>query len=685
MTTAAQAPASYPPIIIHHLSDLHYQQLPQGKSDNPLIRYRGYLDQQPDRRPDLIVVTGDLTATGNTNDLRAIADMLRVQFSASAWAGTLAQHIFVVPGPRDVNWEGKNPPSLTTFYEAFYDFGLPSRDHRQPQAKASVQTPPGCVAYAIDTCYALEECAVEMREQYHQYGNSFHEFVNQYKQVHNRPSFTLFGRPDRSAEIAALHDKYLRLTETSDLTLLDAGRVNEEDLKAFDEWRKSLTSTPLEPLKILITHHPLAVEPKLEAPPGTAHQRARHHALGFGALADGAGAAGFHLALHGHIHKPQVLSDLSLLQEPAGRHPLRQVGAGSLGDGRTFNEMTAIYGDDGADKHWRLEIRTINLRDPKPEDAKTWVLLNRTEDSAKKAEDLKREKSIRGEFEKGVQTVMRTFSEDVYDTQPEDPFDRSHSTMLPQRALQSVEDIIQRVVYPGFGARTRLYLKDKHSSKTVPQLTATYLAPLYSDAGPITYPYSLAALALVLGRTIVFPDDVTKRLTPEDYRWIRQSKKDQELINALEALVREPPPTGLPAQEEAQRYQALLTKLKLSMADDGHTDPLTGKDFYREMPVQTERPTYPVFICLPYPKRPPEGVGAALPEVAVLVVSVPSARESLAATAQGGTAAKAIEGEAISKERIAMLESLTQLIGTILISSSAAGRPKGVWDDRLKF
>src|SRR5215468_10414128 len=115
-------------LVIHHLSDLHFRPDPQSREHMALINYAGYLNSlSPEKRPNLVVVTGDLTYTGEMNDLRTVATILRTDFPS--WVNQLAHRIFVVPGPRDVNWEGAGVPNFETFYTVFADFGLPTPTH----------------------------------------------------------------------------------------------------------------------------------------------------------------------------------------------------------------------------------------------------------------------------------------------------------------------------------------------------------------------------------------------------------------------------------------------------------------------------------------------------------------------------------------------------------------------------
>jgi DNA repair exonuclease SbcCD nuclease subunit len=687
MSPARPASLAQHHITIHHLSDLHYQHRSQADrggdaaitNDDLLVKYRGYLERlEPDRRPDLIVITGDLTSTGGASDLSTVREIIRNDFPS--WAGTLAEHIFVVPGPRDVNWEGKEPPGLKTFHDTFHDFGLPSVEHGVPPYILKDKAPVNFVAYPIDTCYSLEECREEMNEQYHLYGTAFKRFVQEYRGALRNSSglLGLLGGNRRKA-LDGLRKRYLQLTESNDLTLLDAGRVHPRDFAEFATWAETLAKgqstadAEIEPLKILITHHPLVAEPDAQY----AVKGSERKGTLFEQLASTAGKAGFHLALHGHIHKPQVLSDLSLLQDEDARHPLRQVGAGSLGDNGTFNEITATYSGERDQRHWRLEIRTINLKAQNPHEATRFVLLNRTEDVAKRAEELERERTRREYFDVRVRSVMRQFSEGVFRAELVVSSDRPASVQLPQSPLQSVESIIREVVFPGFGLRVRLFLKEQVHTRIVPRLNAVYLAPPNSDgsggSGPVTYPVSLAALSLVLGKTLTYPRALKMLWDERDDEWFRRSRKDRQLVRILEELVEEARGASYPGPAVVEQYEALLAKLTQEKAA-----PLSGADFYHEAP-----PSYPEFICVPYPQRSPEGVEPEMPEVAVLVVSV-RAPEKINDVREEPLTSDGQQNGVFTPERVAMLETLGELVGTILVSASALGKPKGVWDTRLR-
>jgi hypothetical protein len=685
MSSIQQAGPRQQRIVIHHISDVHFRQRPGNNRElragqDPLVKYRGYLEElPPDRRPDVIAITGDLTATGNQHDLVTIATILRNSFPK--WDAELAQHIFVVPGPRDVSWDGTGTPGLAAFYEAFHDFALPSRTHGLPDHGVTPTAALNWAVYPLDTCYTLDEFRAELKDEFHQHANEYHEFVTHYRQATTEPVGWLgLGRRRTVLTRAELRARYLRVTEGNPLTLLDAGRVEPMDLKAFIDWTTASANSPRaangpsEPLKILISHHPLAIQPESESGTAPLVQQRFQHVMN---LARG---AGFHLALHGHIHQPRVLSDLSILEGADYQHPLREIGAGSLGDDGKFNEITAVYSEETGQQHWQVEIRAVNVLSAQPDKATSLVLLNPTKTIAEEKEVLKREAGTRRDFDTRVRSLMRQYSEIVFRTQAEDKADRSKGDPLPQAAMQAVESIIRDVVFKDSYVRVRLLIKDKGSNPLVPRLKALYLAPRLNEGpGGLTYPASVAAWSLVLGRTLHYPRVTREALTPEDYDWLKRSGKVPELLGILEALQGHMGGRSWPASEEARRYEVLHTKLAV-LRDADATD-LTGADFYQESPRDGSAPGYPYFVCIPFPLRergggyPPELLEAAVLDIGVRI---------LERTGDTYEPANDPAVQIFTSERLRMLEFLAELVGVILTTSSALGKPKGMWDDRFR-
>jgi 3',5'-cyclic AMP phosphodiesterase CpdA len=684
MPSTQQAEPAQQRIVIHHLSDLHFQQRPAnshepGTRQDPLVRYRGFLEGlPPDRRPDLIAITGDLTTTGDKYDLATIASILRNDFPR--WDTELAHHIFIVPGPRDVSWEGTGKPGLTAFYEEFHDFALPSRTHTLPSHGTTPTAKLNSIVYSLDTCYTLDEFRADLKDEFHQHANDYHEFVRRYRRATlETAGWFGIGKRRKSTALKDLRQQYLQLTEGNQLTLLDAGRIDPADLQTFTGWITAsgnvpgAANGPAEPLKILITHHPLAIQPETDrgARPALSVQQRFRRVMNL------AREAGFHLALHGHTHKPQVLSDLSILEGTDTQHPLRQIGAGSLGDDGMFNEITAMYSEEEGQRQWRLEIRTVNVLAARPDNASSLVLLNPTEAAAEERERLKREARTHSDFDARVRSLMRQYSEIIFLTQAEDRSERSRGDPLPQLPMQAVESIIRDVVFKDLSVRVRLLLKDKETNLLIPRLKATYLAPPLSD-GPatLTYPASIAAWSLVLGRTLVFPRITQETLTPEDYDWLKRSGKVPELIKILEGLQGQASARSYPASEEARRYEVLHDQL-VALRDSEEAD-LHGSTFYQDPPRDGSPRTYPYFVCVPFPLRQQTGgFPSELHETAVLDVGVRIPEGTLEVR-------KPAHESPFTDERLRMLESLSELIGMILTTSSALGKPRGVWEDRFR-
>jgi hypothetical protein len=478
-----------------------------------------------------------------------------------------------------------------------------------------------------------------------------------------------------------LREDFLKLTESSDLTLLDVGRVLQRDFEVFRDWvaaqRTSLQppSGGHEPLKILITHHPLVVQPATASSSG---QRlptgARRRDPGFQQLAEEAARAGFHLALHGHIHEARVLSDLSILKEPDAQLPMRQVGAGSLGDSNTFNEITATYAQDGGEAQWRLEIRTINLSAKDPHAASSFVLLNRTEDIARRAEELEQDKVRHSEFDDRRRGVVEQYTDTIYVARVKGA---RGAPELPQTPLLSIQDVVDDFVLDGFEVRVRLLVKDERLPGLFPRLTPNYLLGGESEeAGRDLYPFSLAALSLLLGRSIAYPRKADMPLGPEDYRWLRQSQKDGRLLKNLEDLARNPPPTGDVVGKGSDHYSSLRANLAAALAEQPK-QPVTEKDFYRK--ARSASPTYPAFICLPYPRRRWTGGVAQVPEIAVLNVSVRAPHGKSDDALSTGVTPEQLAEQAFTPDNISMLESLADLVGTMLVDCAAMQMVTPIW------
>lgn len=697
MSSAQQKILPRRQIILHHLSGLHYEDTAERRQDSILVRYKGYLEGLPaERRPDLIVITGDLTSTGKRQDLSAVAITLRACFPA--WAGRLNEHVFVVPGPRDMNWEDANDPGLTAFFDIFSDFALPAHAPTEPQASTASEC--AFIAYPIDTCYAPNELKPGLKLEFTRYAQLYSRYIK----LRDKSKRWWLGlgsrllnmrrndrRKARAALLANLRNRYLELTEGAGLAALEAGRISFKDSERFERWAEPLIQSAASdhiaapPLKILISHHPLAIHPEPAANDSEDERQPAQHP--FKQLARTVRAAGFHLALHGHMHKPQLLSDLSILEGLDAQRPMRQIGAPSLGDTGVFNEITAIYRENqeraqgqsqgqGQDD-WRLEFRLVNVKPTMFPGVSSIALPNSTEVADNIVALLRREARQRADFERSVRIVMRRFSEQVYQISPDHRQERSNGVILPQAAMQLAGDVISSVIFKGYEARVRLLLKSKEDHSHIPKLIPTYLTPAVME-GPdaLVYPACVAAWSLALGRTLIYPGVVTTHTTTEDHEWLRRTNKFPELLDALSGLMREAFEKSYPGAEVAKRYETLHTNLT-AIQSKGEAV-ITGKDIYQTAPDGSPPGSYPGFICVPFPMRPSGGALPALPEIVVLDVGVRQVERPDGAREMAPEKAM----EPFTPERVEMLETLTELIGMMLTTSSALGKPRGVWDDR---
>lgn len=656
-----------------------------------LVSYQRYLGSLPrDRQPDVVVITGDLTATGKSQDLRAVATTLRICFSS--WAGQLRERVFIVPGPRDISWENSTSIGLQAFYEIFADFGLP---YHTPMPSGQ-DTPAGgqknFIGYAIDTCYSPDELQDNLTSKYARYARVYRRFVNQRGKVNTRwmGLWKRHWRPRRedrerlrAKELARLRQQFLELTESGQLVDLSAGRITQADMDRFEHWVQSTTQNPKPgagqagPFKILITHHPFAIRAE--------HDRSTGDTIIsqdlFRQLVKSARLAGFHLALHGHVHNPQLLTDLSLFVGPDHPQPIRQMGAASLGKTGVFNEITAVVRDENDKSSWRMDLRLINVKADGSADIDALSLLNPAETAHKQIRHLTHAATQRRDFERAMHAAMRRFSEQVYQAQGETQRERSNISPLPQAAMLLLQDVIRDVIFKGYETRVQLFLKSKQDYSDIPKFVPTYLAPAVME-GPdeLVYPASVAAWALILGRTLKYPEIKSQVTEGADHEWLRRTAKFEPLLAALKSLMQEGAARSYPGKDALDRYQTLYTTIEAirGATSEANEAKIAGKYIYQLAPSGSPAQSYPHFICVPYPRRPGGGAPPALPETAVLDVGV---RRVELPDGQGTTPDSAT-ADPFTSERVEMLETLMELIGLMLTTSSALGKPRGVWDDR---
>lgn len=732
-------------IVIHHLSDLRYQ---DGKDQHrTLIRYRRYLDTIKGHGPDIVVVTGDITESGKQHDLRAVANFLATCFPQ--WQNELHKHIFVVPGVRDVNWESIEGLGWKTFLDSFKEFALPAYGEPDPDKQ-----PPGVVedlyvGYPICTCYQPSELSAVLKSEIETYQANYTQFTE--LRDHLTPPTPAGCRPfsrkrtsngatseqdstKAHKELDNARTVFLQITEDYQPLALASGRVLRQDFEQFKTWSATLTSgTTKDPLKILITHHPLAID--MDQP----HERSktRPEEQSFKDLAQNASQAGFHIALHGHAHKhehkPKALSGFSILGDAAEGHRLRQIGAASLSDTGTFNEIIAERRSKPADAKtkpqaeqqsqtgqtvnglsrngqslnghaqngqpqngqqaaqteaeqvtqvaqgdWRFELRLINVNtaDESSRTKPPFLLLNPEESAERLREGLESAAERRQTFDMRMRIAMGQFSERVHLSSQDRQQDRPNAAYLPQSAMQVIEAIIRDIIFNGYGVRVRILLKDVTEHRLFPKLTAAYLTPpIFDGPDTLVYPASVAAWSLVLGRSLIYPDIEQATTGPEDHEWLRATNKLAPLRQALEALNQELFARSMPNEQMRKQYESLIGAIK-QLESNSDNAAIAGADMYQNSSDSGREHSYSCFICVPYPMRPRGGALPSLPETMVLDIGVRSNEKA--------NADKINTAEIFTDERKAMLESIAELIGMMLTTANALGKPRGLWDARVR-
>lgn len=696
MASIQQSAASRRQLILHHLSDLRYEDTVENRQNDMLVRYQSYLGSlPPERRPDIVVITGNLTTTGRAKDLRAVATTLRICFAS--WVGHLHERVFVVPGPCDISWEDSASIGLQAFYEIFGDFALPYHTPMPSGKDTPASGQQAFIGYPIDTCYSPNELNTNLKDKFNRYSRSYRRFIKRRGKLNTR-WLGLWKRPwrprrrererARAEQLESLRKQFLDLTEGGQLVDLRTGRITQPDLERYERWAQPIIQSAsrgaggVSPLKILISHHPFAIQ----AEHYSATDTTQILQSSFKQAAKTARTAGFHLALHGHVHNPQLLTDMLLFEGPDHLQPIRQMGAASLGETGVFNEITAVARDGNEENAWRLDLRLVNLK-ASGGDLEALSLLNPAETADKRIEQLTRDATQRSIFEQSMGFAMRRFSEQVHQAQgtprqdwPQAapaPQDWSNMAPLPQDAMQLIRDVVDSVIFSGYEVRVRLLLKSKDNYSSIPKLIPTYLAPAVME-GPdaLVYPASVASWALILGRTLMYPAIKSQSTDVEDHEWLRRTGKFDPILSALKALMQEAAAKSYPGKEALDRYQTLYTNLEaIRGAGDAK---IAGEHIYQPTPGGGPSLGYPNFICVPYPLRPRSGAPPALPETMVLDVAVRRADQL-----DGHRAARDFgSADPFTRARVEMLETLAELIGMMLTSASALGRPRGVWDER---
>jgi 3',5'-cyclic AMP phosphodiesterase CpdA len=646
-------------LIIHHLSDAHHGKISGGRSS--LDQYADQLVRLPaERQPDLLIVTGDVTLFGTRDELReaarAIQHILRYSGDISR-----RQQAFVVPGPHDIDWNLPLEESFAPFREEFRQFAMPSFIGRNGQP--ITKTPPyvestadNYIIYMINTCHIPELLPTKNPPKY------LEDLFKSYRSLW-REYVKILAMRDGAYDEATRRQF---IEQSRSLIARDTGMIHATDIVNFkqhmqslrlDDYAASRPGDSTNPLRLIVTHHPLIAYSGRD---GTYHQAAGNA----GSLLQQIRRHGFHLALHGHTHQPHTLTDMPLDAAFANTEtPLLQVGAGTLGgvvQGRpVYNELIANY--DRKTNSWSVAARIVAVGEESDRQPLNFALYNpnvvfpvneakQKEAEAQKATDLMNNIV---EFEKQLRVALEDFAIDIVTMVPD----------APVRALSVIQDIIKGVVFKDLPTRVYLSLKQKFatvgSGKNPMLQGSTYvLQNRYIDPGlqldqqyihPFGYPDTLAAWSLILGEPIVYPLRDPDALI--NYGWMERSNKIDSIVGQLNQMRQQPLPN-------APRASELMHKLRSKQ--------MKMSDTYQPAPADMPPSQYTSFIAMPVPLRPTAAMPTRLPEIGVLHVDVIDGKNPI--------------GSAFTDERIDMLKTISHIILQMLITADQVGRPNGTWN-----
>jgi 3',5'-cyclic AMP phosphodiesterase CpdA len=651
-------PVSGDPVLaIHHIADPHYSRF---LTNNALSAYSQYLFQPDKQRPHIVIVSGDLTLTGSTDELREVANLLANLYRSDPLV-PLNQSVFVVPGPHDIDWSRNHSSgtSLDIFADLFQRFCIPAyvgRDgqvlHSQPYA---ISDHNHYLVYTLNTCLVPETLPKPVPKKLEELISAYRAIWRELAKSTNKPN------PLTTANVQLYNDF---MAKTERLIRLDAGAIPQSAIEHFNQQMQKLgdlqfgISQPgfdaVDPLRILVTHHPL-----ISFASGSDLFPSATNA---GQMLRAARLHNFQIVLHGHTHESHVLSDLIISKAMVSDdRPVLQIGAGLLGaterdnrSPRVFNELIARY--DRASDNWSVDLNVVRLGEESMRTPLHFVVLSARQSGMRNVAPSQRSDGQvdAHEFDRRLRYVLLRFNENLVSRDPS-------MTNIVSDPLHMIEGIIKDVIFSGWTIRTGLALKEAPAVPGAPVI----LRNTYIDPGPerdlqyihpFSYPVTLGSWALILGEPFIYPTDFD---TPKNQ--IQVDRLDPQRLMQIEDLLvrRSQNPASTPEDRaHAQRiYNGLQNKS------------LTLRDVFLKWPDPEKvggTTLYTSFIAMPVPLRSAPYSDDSLPEIGVLHVDV-----------QDAPGAKV--GAAFTEERVGMLKMLSSVIVTILLIADTQRRPKGSW------
>jgi 3',5'-cyclic AMP phosphodiesterase CpdA len=656
-TTGPLDGQSAPPegtVIIHHLSDLYRAATP----DVPqlLNDYAVRLANQASRRPHILVITGNITQSGKSDELQDFVKAITtLATSTLQWDATkLHEHIFVVPGPHDIDWQSDrgNTGGYDAFAEAckaftlplLYGFGGKAPVHGEPYI---FNKPLRTLVYLMNTCWQPEQKLPATMQPFPQEKAAVEQLLKDYRTVWG--DFAKHTRDARQRVAELTQARATFQTEALRLFSRDHGVMRAEELQHFTEQMQLLAQgavsavSPAEfsaAAKIVVTHHPLlgftGVVNSSEPPFGAEY--AARSMRRFSAQ----------MALHGHSHESHVTQDLATYTTGAqDETPIVQIGAASLstlatGVTPSFNEVLVIPNQDAAT--WSVGVKPISLSFGQEHRSYFFSLAPVGASTATQSPIVvATSSSTHRRFEQDLGAVLRQFTLEMRENQL--------GAKWPQQPMFRLQQIIHQVIFEQ-KYETRIALRFKqpgNDGATI--LKPEYLVPV-GDAQfiQIGYPDSLAAWAMILGEPVLFLhdfDSVERCNTYNIFDILRQTGKDAKVRQLL--------------IDQAALFPA--NQQFASMRDAFINGTLTLKQTFKPWTTSPEKVGFNCFCCMPVPLLLDPASFRTMPEIAVLVVDIaPKLQDNV--------------NEIFTNDRLGMLKAVSYAMETILLSSHALRRPR---------
>ncbi len=640
-------------VIIHHLSDLYRAATPDVLQ--LLNDYAVRLANQTTRQPQMIIITGNVTQSGQASELqdfvRAIAT---IATGTLKWdPATLRERIFVVPGPHDMDWlidRGGRAGSLDAFARecgvftlpVIYGYGGQPLTQHEPYV---FDTTRRALVYLLNTCWQPEQEMPAAMQPFPIEKTAVEQLFKDY-----RTAWQEFAKRTRDARqrVAEVHQAHAAFqAEAQQLFPRDHGVVRADELQHFMAQIQSLAQGAVQKIsaaeftnavKIVVTHHPLAgftgVVNNGESPFGADQLvRAMRH---FNAQ----------MMLHGHARESHVIKDLATSATSAqGETPLVQIGAASLsafatGVTPSFNEVLVIPDHDA--KTWSVGVTPISLSFGQAQRSYFFSLapMGATTSATRGPVVVANAANIHRRFERDLGAVQRQFTLEMRETQL--------GAKWPQQPMVRLQQIIHQVVFEQ-NYETRIALRFKHTgSDGAIILKPEYLVPVGDPQFiQIGYPDSLAAWAMIMGEPLVFLQDSGSVDQLVNYDMLRQTGKDATVRQLL-----------------IDRAALFPANQQLAAMRDAYNDgTLKLKDTFKAWATVPSKVDFNCFCCLPVPLLLDPATFCTMPEIAVMIVDI---------------APKLTDDpkEIFTEDRMGMLRAISYTMETILLSSHALRRPR---------